>query len=180
MLMEAERSVLVVIDVQGRLAPAMQDPAPLLRNLAILMQAASTLEIPVVVTEQYPRGLGSTLPDLAALAPADAIVEKIEFSAARNDAFNRRLATLGRSDPIVCGIEAHVCVLQTALDLNERGMNTWLVTDATASRSPANAAAAHARAGRQGVGLVTTEMAVFEWLRRADTPLFRKLSALIK
>ncbi|NNG05955.1 MAG: isochorismatase family protein [Inquilinus sp.] len=180
MLIEANRSVLVVIDVQERLTPAMDGLAPLKRNLTTLMRAAARLDVPMIVTEQYPKGLGRTVADLAALAPAEAVVEKIEFSAARNDAFNERLAALGRSDPIICGIEAHVCVLQTTLDLAERGLITWLVGDATASRVPASAAAAHARAGRHGVELVTTEMVLFEWLRRAGTPLFRELSALIR
>ena len=180
MLIAAERSVLVVIDVQERLAPAMHDSTPWMRNLSILMRSAARLDIPVIVTEQYPKGLGRTVADLSVLAPADAVVEKIDFSAARSDTFNQRLASLGRSDPIVCGIEAHVCVLQTALDLAERGASTWMVADATASRTPASAASAHARASRHGVEVVTAEMVVFEWLRRAGTPAFRELSRLIK
>lgn len=180
MLLNADRSVLIVIDVQERLAPAMDGLPALLRNTEILMRAAARLGVPMILTEQYPKGLGRTVEPLAALAPPEAVVEKITFSAAGADDFNRRLADLERSDPVICGIEAHVCVLQTALDLARRGLSTCLVRDATTSRKPESAAAACERAAGQGVTLVTTEMVAFEWLRRAGTPEFRELSALIK
>ena len=172
MLMTAERSVLIVVD--------MHDLQAFLRNTEILMRAAARLDVPVVITEQYPKGLGPTLPRIAGLAPADAVVEKITFSAAGSDAFTGRLAALGRDEPVICGIEAHVCVLQTALDLHRRGACTRLVGDATTARQPASAGAARDRASRHGVEVVTTEMVVFEWLRRAGTPVFREVSALIR
>lgn len=180
MLMRADTSVLVVIDVQERLAPAMDGLAGFLRNTGILMRAAARLEVPMIVTEQYPKGLGRTVEELAGLAPPEAVVEKITFSATGCDAFDRRLAALGRNEPVICGIEAHVCVLQTALELRGRGLKTRLVRDAATSRKPDSAAAAYERAAASGVELVTTEMVVFEWMRRAGTPEFRELSALIK
>ena len=180
MLLSADRSVLVVIDVQERLAPAMHDLQRFLRNTEILMRAAARLDVPMIVTEQYPKGLGPTTGAIAALTPADAVVEKISFSAAGSDGFDRRLAALGREAPVICGIEAHVCVLQTALRLNDDGLRTFLVRDATTSRQPDSAQAACERAARNGIELVTTEMVVFEWMRRAGTPEFRELSALIK
>ena len=180
MLLDAERSVLIVIDVQERLAPAMHDLQGFLRNTEILMRAAARLEVPMIVTEQYPKGLGRTVEAIAALAPPEAVVEKISFSAAGSDGFDRRLAELGRDEPVICGIEAHVCVLQTALRLNAAGRRTYLVRDAATSRQPGSAEAAHERAARAGIELVTTEMVVFEWMRQAGTPVFRELSALIK
>ena len=180
MLLDADRSVLIVVDVQERLFPAMHEGSRFLRNTEILMQAAARLGVPMIVTEQYPQGIGRTIAPVATLAPPDSVVEKITFSATGSDAFERRLAELGRDEPVMCGIEAHVCVLQTALGLRERGSKTWIVRDATTSRRPESALAAHDRAAEADIRLVTTEMVVFEWLRRAGTPVFRELLALIK
>lgn len=180
MLLDVDRSVLIVVDVQERLAPAMHRLPEFLRNTEILMRAAALLGVPMIVTEQYPRGIGHTIEAIAALAPTEAVVEKISFSAAGSKEFNRRFSDLGREEPVICGIEAHVCVLQTALELQAQGHCTRLVRDATTSRNPQSAAAAHERASRNGVELVTTEMVVFEWMRRAGTPLFREMLALIK
>ncbi len=180
MLLSADRSVLVVIDVQQRLAPAMHDLQRFLRNTEILMRAAARLDVPMIVTEQYPKGLGHTVESIAALAPPEAVVEKISFAAAGSDGFDRRFGELQRPEPVICGIEAHVCVLQTALCLQEAGRTTSLVRDATASRHPDSVQAAFDRAIRHGIELVTTEMVVFEWMRQAGTPVFRELSALIR
>ncbi len=179
-MLSADRSVLIVIDVQERLAPAMHELQRFLSNTEILMRAAARLGVPMILTEQYPKGLGPTLPAIAGLAPEDAIVEKISFSAAGSGEFDQRFAVLDRQEPVICGIEAHVCVLQTALNLNELGYRTSLVRDATTSRRPESAEAACDRAIRNGVDLVTTEMVVFEWMRQAGTPEFKELSALIR
>ena len=180
MLLDADRSVLIVVDAQERLFPAMQDGSRFLRNTEILMRAAARLDVPMIVTEQYPQGIGRTIEPVAALASPDSIVEKITFSATGSDAFEQRFAELGRDEPVICGIEAHVCVLQTALSLRERGSKTWMVRDATTSRRPESAEAACERATEAGIRLVTTEMVIFEWLKRAGTPVFRELLALIK
>lgn len=180
MLLDVDRSVLIVIDVQERLVPAMDQLPQFLRNTEILMRAAARLGVPMIVTEQYPQGIGHTVEGIAGLAPSGAVVEKISFSAVGSEGFSRRFTELGRDEPVICGIEAHVCVLQTALELQAQGLATRLVRDATTSRKPESAAAAHERALHNGVELVTTEMVVFEWMRRAGTPLFRELLALIK
>ena len=124
MLLDAEASFLLVIDVQKRLAPAMDRLSETLRNIEILMRAAARLAVPMVLTEQYPKGLGHTVDAISELATSDAVVEKISFSALGSDAFGRRLAEFGRRDPVICGIEAHVCVLQSALDLQKKGPET--------------------------------------------------------
>ncbi len=113
---------------------------------------------------------------MASLAPVGAVIEKIEFSAVGNADFNRRLADFDRSEMVICGIEAQVCVLRTALDFAARGVDRSLGRDAATSRRP-ESAAAFDRAARNGVELVTTEMVDFEWMRRANTPAFRQLSS---
>lgn len=179
-LMDAGDSALVVIDVQGRRAPAIDAGAEAVARTRILLQAAEMLEVPVLATEQYPRGLGETLPEVAELLPAGATVEKIDFSACRCEAFRDRLAAFGRRQLVVCGMETHVCVLQTALELCGEGYEVFVVADACGSRHPGNKAAGLDRMAAAGCRIVTSEMAVFEWLGKAGTPLFRKVSALIK
>jgi nicotinamidase-related amidase len=180
MLIDRDRSCLLVVDVQAKLAPAMADPAPAIRNTAILMQAAARLGVPVLVSEQYPQGLGATIPELRSLAPDGSIVSKISFSCAADPTIRDRLARLRRDQAVVCGMEAHVCVLQTALGLQSVAYTPFVVADATASRDPANREAALARLRGDRVEVVTTEMVVFEWLGRAGTAEFKDVSRLIK
>lgn len=186
MLLSAQRSILVVVDEQERLLPAIHDSERVVRNTGILLDAAAALGVPVLVSEQYPRGLGGTVPAvrerLAVRALADvAVVEKMHFSCAEEPAFLERLAAFGRSQIVLVGTEAHVCVLQTALGLVDKGFGgVVLVADAVSSRTPANAERAIARMERAGAEIVTTEMVVFEWLHRAGTPEFKSVSALIK
>jgi nicotinamidase-related amidase len=180
MLIERDRSCLLVVDIQERLAPAMADPATVIRNAAVLMQAAGRLGVPVLVSEQYPQGLGRTVPDLRPLAPVQAFVSKIDFSCAADPALSERIAQTGREQVVICGIEAHVCVLQSALGLQQQDYETFVVADAVSSRAPISRETALRRLGGNGVELVTTEMVVFEWLGKAGTPEFKELSKLIK
>lgn len=180
MLIDRHRSCLVVIDIQERLLPAMAAPQTILRNAAILARAASRLGVPVLASEQYRRGLGPTVADLAAAIAPDRFVEKQDFSCLADATFAARFRDLGRGQAIVAGIEAHVCVLQTALQMADAGVQTFIVADATGSRTDASRDAALARARAAGIDVVTTEMVVFEWLQRAGTPEFKELSALIK
>jgi nicotinamidase-related amidase len=184
MLMEAERSVLLIVDFQERLMPAIHAGDAAVARAGILIKAASALEIPVEVTEQYPRGLGPTIAPVRALLPATAFVhEKITFSAQRDPAFAEHFANLrevGRDQIIVVGAEAHVCVLQTALDLQGAGFNVFYVADAVGSRAPESRERAIARARQAGCFVVDSEMVVFEWMERAGNDTFRALSQLIK
>ncbi len=183
MLLERARAGLLVVDVQERLAPAIADPAGVIRHAGILMKAAGRLDIPTLVSEQYPKGLGPTVLDLRDLAPQGGVFEKLHFSCAAEPALRQRLEgwrAAGRDQVVVCGMEAHVCVLQTVLGLKEAGFAPVVVADATSSRAPANRDAALARLRENGVEVATTEMVVFEWLGVAGTSEFRELSALIK
>lgn len=180
MLLKAADSALIVIDLQARLVPAVADHDRVVANAAVLMQAARRLDVPMLLTEQYPKGLGRLVPEIAELAPADATVEKVCFAAPAERAFQDRIETIDRGQVVLAGMEAHVCVLQAALMLAERGYETFVVADATGSRDPANREAAISRLAANGVEIVTTEMVVFEWLQVAGTEAFRELSKLIK
>ncbi len=184
MLMDAKRSTLVVIDLQERLAPAISGGDEVLRRSAQLIEAARTLDVPVIVTEQYPKGLGPTVPAIKAALPNDALIlSKLSFSAGKDPGFletwNRRRAA-GRDQVVLCGTETHVCVLQTAADLKAKGAEVFLVADAAGSRTEANKRAALERLSAHGIECVTTEMVLFEWLEVAGTDQFRTVSKLIR
>ncbi len=180
MLLSSERSVLIVVDVQERLMPAVADGERVVGNVAVLQKAAAALSVPVLLTEQYPKGLGPTVAAVREAVPPDSVFEKITFSSAGAPAFMDRLGALKRPQVVLAGAEAHVCVLQTALALTAAGYAVFLVADATASRVPANVELAVARMRAAGVTIVSTEMVVFEWLERAGTPTFKSLIGVIK
>lgn len=180
-LIDAHRSLLLVIDFQQRLMPAIDDADAVLRNATILGQAAQALSIPALVTEQYPAGLGRTAAGLAALCGE--VVEKTTFGACGTPAFLEtieHLAPCNTPTLLISGCEAHVCVLQTALQLHAQGFDVRLVVDAVGSRRALSKQTALERMRAAGIGLVTTEMVLFEWLRDAKHPQFRDLSRLIK
>lgn len=175
--MSAEKSTLLVIDFQKRLMPAIHEGEATIANAGRLIEAARLLDVPTLFTEQYPKGLGTTVDALA--GPGIDVVEKLAFSAGRADGFQGRLPK-DRPDIVVTGCEAHVCVLQSVLDLLDDGHKVYLVADATSSRRPENRQAAIARMERHGAEIVTTEMVIFEWLSTAAHPRFKETTALIK
>ncbi len=182
LLAGAADSVLILIDVQERLAAAM-DPdvfRAAARNAGILVQAAVALDVPVLTTEQYRKGLGRTVPELAGLLPEGAGIEKTCFSAAGDQSFRQALERAGRTQAILAGMEAHVCVLQTGLELRAAGRDVFVVADACCSRSAANHANAMERLRAAGVIVANTESIVFEWLRDARHDRFKALSALVR
>lgn len=179
-MLTAAESLLLVIDIQERLLPVMQDGARVVRNAGILLQASARLEIPVLVTEQYPQGLGPTVPEIRTLAGHAATLPKMDFSAFGDTAIRRHIAGRRRRRIVVTGIEAHVCVLQTALGLVAEGHDVSVVIDAVSSRSADSVAVAQQRMASAGVTLVTAEMCVFEWLGTAAHPEFKALSRLIR
>jgi nicotinamidase-related amidase len=180
MLIESAKSCLILVDLQARLAPAISGRDEVVRNARLLLRAAARLDVPAILTEQYPRGLGATLPEIAALAPGAARVEKVAFCSLDEPAFASRFQALGRRQVVLGGTEAHVCVLQTGMALLADGASVFVVADAVGSRDPRNAAAALRRLERAGAEAVTTEMVVFEWLKRAGTDAFRDLLPAIK
>ncbi len=173
-------SCLIAIDFQERLAPVISGREEILRKAALLLRAAARLEVPVLLTEQYPKGLGPTLPEIAQLAPQAETLEKAAFSALAEPGIEARWRALDRRQAVLLGTEAHVCVLQTGLDILKHGGDLFVVADAVGSRGPADARAALGRLEQAGATIVTAEMVVFEWLRRAGTQAFRDLLPFIK
>jgi len=174
--------VLVVVDVQERLFNAMDAERrdDMVANVKILVSSARQLGVPVLVTEQYPKGLGRTLPELRALLGETPPLEKTVFSCARADGFQDRLRTLGADQVILTGIEAHVCVLLTALDLLAQGIRVSIVADAVCSRRPANLEIGLGQARQAGAVVTATETVVFQLLGGADSDAFRELSKLLR
>jgi nicotinamidase-related amidase len=169
---------LLLIDLQARLAPAIHDSDAVLANAARLAQGAALLGVPTLRTEQSPAKLGPTLPDCA----KGVLIEKTSFDACAAEGFAAALsgAAPQRRTIVIAGMEAHICVLQTALSLRARGLRVAVAADAVGSRRPANHAAGLARMAADGVEIVSAEMALFEWLGDAADPQFRAVSALVK
>ncbi len=181
MLLDAAKASLLLIDIQERLVPAMFQPDQVVVKSRILLQAAQKLGVPVTISEQYPKGLGHTV---SSLQSNEALTfEKLTFSCWRDEALKTHFINLhekGRPLVVVAGIEAHVCVLQSCIDLSNAGFGVFAVTDAMSSRKPESAVLAFERMRAAGVEVVNTEMAVFELLQRAGTAEFKALSGLIR
>lgn len=180
MLIRAQDSALVVIDMQERLVPAMLAPARTIRNTRLLLQAAAITGVPSLLTEQYPKGLGATVPEIAKAAGDSRILPKMHFSCMEDQGFSAAFKDLDRRQAILTGMEAHICVVQTAASLVEEGYEVFVVSDATASRTAESESACLARLSAAGVSIVTTEMVIFEWLGRAGTDAFKQMLPLIK
>ena len=174
--------VLVIIDVQERLFDAMDAERrdEMIRNIKILGTAARRLAVPVVVTEQYPRGLGRMLPELRALLDDVVPLDKTAFSCCGAEGFTDRLRAFGAGHVVLAGIEAHVCVLLTAVDLLRNGFRVSIVADAVCSRTPANLELGLAQARQAGAVVTATETLVFQLLGTADTAAFREIAKLLR
>ena len=183
MLLDRTRAQLLVVDVQDRLLPAMHEGDAMVERCAVLMQAAQRLGIPVTVSEQYRKGLGATVARLDNIKGDAVVMEKMHFSCAGDPAMADHIGGIsrsGRNQLVICGIEAHVCVTQTALGFKAMGLAVTVIADAVTSPRPESVRTATDRLSAAGVTLANTEMAVFEWLHRAGTPEFKELSKLIK
>ncbi|MBI4561370.1 MAG: hydrolase [Candidatus Rokubacteria bacterium] len=177
-----EGSLLLVVDVQERLFAAM-DPEhreEMVKNIKALVTLARRLGIPVQVSEQYPKGLGHTLPELKEMLGDVEPIEKVAFSCCGTEGFADRLKAIGARQVVLAGIEAHVCVLLTALDLLAQGYGVHVVADATCSRRRENRRIALDQLQQAGAVVTSTESVLFQLLRTADTEDFRVLSKLIK
>jgi nicotinamidase-related amidase len=175
MLISADHSLLLLIDLQERLAPAIQDIDTVLLHNLWLAAVAHRLSVPVGATVQYPSGLGQLVPELGAAIPPDRVVEKIHFSAVA-DGCLERLPDFSRRQIVLTGTEAHVCVLQTALGLRALGKEVFVVAEAVGSRRATDKDLALARLRQEGCRIVSREMVAFEWLHKAGTDVFRQIS----
>jgi nicotinamidase-related amidase len=179
----ADDSVLVVVDVQERLVAAMrpEDKERVERNVPILLRAADLVGVPVLVTEQYPKGLGHTIgPVKDAVPQGTAIVEKVVFSCGRSDEFRSLLEQTGRRTVILTGMETHVCVLQTAFDLVDRGYSVHVASDAVCSRTRENREVGLDLLRQKGAAITSTETVAFQWVGQAGTDTFKAISKLVK
>ncbi len=181
-LVNAERALLLVIDVQERFREHIDQFSQVAAKIAILVESAHILDLPVVVTEQYTKGLGVTVAEIAeklAAKPAKTF-EKMCFSASGAKGFDKHLEKLGRQQIIVCGIETHVCVNQSVHDLLKKGYDVHLVTDALGSRAPENKAIGLAKMYAAGALPTTVEMCLFEMLVESGTDKFKAVQKLVK
>lgn len=179
--LDREKAILVVVDVQQRLVPSM-DPGvyeKVLRNIDFLVRGAGLLDVPVLATEQYPKGLGATVQELSG-ACAEKVIEKLSFGCCGEPAFRDHLRALARTQVIVTGMEAHVCVYQTVLGLLEAGYRVHLVRDAICARGKIDYQASLDNAARAGAVITTSETAIFQLLRTAAAPEFKTVSSLVK
>ena len=175
MLMKREGAALLIVDLQGRLLPAIHDGEAVIAEAVWLARVAARMGVPTVVSEQYPKGLGHTDPRVLEAAEGARVVEKLPFSCA-SDGCLAGTAIDAATQVVVCGTESHVCVLQTALGLVEAGKSVFLVAEACGSRRASDKAAALSRMAAAGVTIVSREMVAFEWLGQAGSDEFRAIS----
>ena len=179
-MVEIENCCLVVVDVQGKLAQLMWEKEKLFRNIGILVKAAKILGIPILWCQQVPDSLGPTVSEIAELLEGVEPVNKSAFSCCGDEQFNRRLEELGRQQVILCGIETHVCIYQTAADLLSKGFAVEVISDAVSSRTAENRQVGLERMAVDGANLSSVEMALFELLKDAKHPKFRQIAKLVK
>jgi nicotinamidase-related amidase len=174
------RAGLVIVDMQERLLPSIFEGERVVQNVVLLARAAALMGQPIFATEQYRKGLGPTVPEVAAAISGFAPIEKIAFSVCEASGFLIAMEYHRITDIILCGIEAHVCVLQSCLDLLDQKRRLFVVADATSSRTSENHRFAIERMRQARATIVSTEMIIFELLQRAGTDEFRKLLPLLK
>ena len=175
-----ENSIGLVIDIQERLVPAMEENEQFVENCCKLIQGLQILNLPLLVTQQYTKGLGETIDEIKSFIPDFQYIEKKDFSCYDEPAFAEKLALSGAKNVIICGIESHVCVLQTAIDLKEAGYNPVVVFDCVSSRSFDNVDLAAERLRYEGIMMTSMESILFELTRSAGTQGFKEISKLVK
>ncbi|WP_210395285.1 hydrolase [Motiliproteus sediminis] len=176
MLIDPSRSCLLVVDIQEKLVPAIHQQAQLVDGARWLLGVASIIDIPILVSEQYPQGLGHTVEALQSWCSPDNTFSKQHFSCAADDSCLATINAAERQQIVIAGMEAHVCVLQTALGLLQQGKEVFVVADAVGSRNPEDKQRALERMARLGVQIVSREMVAFEWMQRSGTAIFKQIS----
>ena len=175
-----ENSLALIIDVQERLYPHIFENDKLEKNLRILISGFNILEIPILVTEQYPKGLGPTIPSLHEMLKSSPVIEKMSFSCCDEPVFMKSLEDSGKKSVLVAGIESHVCVLQTVIDLLNKNFLPVIIEDCVSSRNLNDKRIAMKRMRQEGVIISTTESILFELLRISGTEQFKAISKLVK
>ena len=175
-----EDTMALIVDYQERLMPVIYEHDVLEKKSCTLLKGLRTLGVPMVMTQQYTKGIGMTIPSITEAAGISEYFDKITFSCFEDEAVRSKMEALGKKTVIVCGIEAHICVLQTCIDLKAAGYTPVLVTDCISSRKASDKEVALMRAQSEGILLTTTESILFELTRKAGSPVFKEISRLIK
>jgi isochorismate hydrolase len=179
-MLKLDNTVLVIIDLQGKLWNVMNEREALLENSLRLIKGLRILEVPMILTEQNPKGLGPTLDEIIQIMPESKPVPKFCFDCCQNPEFMRALTGLKRKQILVCGIEAHICVYQTSLELIKLGYEVQVVADSISSRIVRNRDIALSRLQSEGVKLTVTEMIQYELLQTSENPKFKDLLKVVK
>ena len=179
-MLDIQNCCLVVVDVQGKLAQLMHGKQTLFKNIQILIKAAKILNIPILWCQQCPDALGPTVPEIAQLLIDNEPINKSAFSCCGAEQFNTKLNELARDQVLLCGIETHVCIYQTAVNLLRKGFSVDVLADAVSSRTLENKQIAINRMAAEGINISCTEMALFALLRTAEHPQFKQIVKLIK
>ncbi|MCJ7730217.1 MAG: hydrolase [Sedimentisphaerales bacterium] len=179
-MLDIEKCSLVVVDVQGRLAQLMYGREALFANIQILIKSAKILDIPIVWCQQVPDSLGPTVPEIAELLNDTEPINKVSFSCCGDERFISKLNSLDRQQVLLCGIETHVCIYQTAVDLHSRGYEVSVAADAVSSRTLENKQIGLERIEAEGASLSSTETVLFELLKTAEHPQFKQIAKLVK
>ncbi len=175
-----ENTIGLVIDIQERLFPVMWNNEVLLKNCKILIKGLQEFKLPLITTQQYTKGLGETLPKIKSVINSFSSIEKRDFSCCDESAFSEKLNETGAKNIIICGIESHVCVLQTAVDLKSLGLNPIVVMDCVSSRTKENIELAKERFRHEGIIMTSYESILFELTRSSGATEFRAISKLVK
>ncbi len=176
MLLQAKDSAVMLIDAQEKLMPLVHHHEEVEKNCAWILQVAQRMQVPIVTSEQYSKGLGKTLASLKPHIDENQVYEKITFSSMGSPDIVAHIHEMDRKQWVLIGIETHVCVLQTAVALQENGHQVFVVAEATSSRSIHDKALAFGRMEQIGIQLVSKEMVLYEWLAQAGTDLFKELN----
>ena len=179
-MLTRDDTALVIVDVQGKLATLMHDQPSLYKNLVAMVSGARELALPVLWMEQIPHKLGPSIPEIVELLPEQNPVSKSSFSCYGEPAFVSALEQTNKKTVLIVGIEAHICVYQTAMDLCRSGYEVEVVSDAVSSRSETSKSVALDKMASAGIGITCTEMALFELMKTAEAPEFRAVAKLIK
>lgn len=180
MQITSENALAIAIDYQERLVPAMSHREELIHNSSILLKGLSILKIPVILTQQYPKGLGETVSEIKEAAGNTPVFNKMTFSCYDDENIREAVVSSGRRQIILCGIESHICLLQTALGLKKDGYHVFIAEDCVDSRKIADKESAMKRAWLEGILPATYESILFELTQIAGTPQFKEISRLIK
>ena len=178
--LDAPRAILVVVDMQEKFRDLIHGMEQVVAGTSRLIEFCQAMDIPIVVTEHYPRGLGVTIPEIRKLIKPFECIEKIHFSCAGNQEFNETVRKIGGDQIILCGIETHVCIYQTAFDLLRQGKQVAVAVDAVSSCSAADRDIGLKRMSELGVQSMGVQMLMFEILRKAGTEQFKKVAPLLK